>query len=302
MIVPSPLISVLMPVYNAERYVAEAVESILAQSFRDFEFIIIDDGSTDGSLAILEKYAARDERIRLISRPNTGLVGALNEGLSMARADLIARMDADDIAMPERFASQAEYLSNHHEVVAVGGRILAIGPFGDDLTEMLDHESHEVIDREHLRANCSIAHPAAMIRASSLLAIGGYRAKYWPAEDLDLWLRMAEVGHLANLSEVVLKYRQNPQSIGHTQWFQQRERSQAAVADACVRRGLSYEEDNRLVQGEPPSQIDLHRKWAWWALTSGHIGTARRHAFSAFRRAPFAVQSWRVVYCALRGR
>src|SRR4051812_4814918 len=99
-----PPISVLMPVYNAERYVAEAIESILAQSPGDFEFIIIDDGSKDGSLAILERYAARDPRIRLVSRPNTGIVKALNQGLEMASGELVARMDADDIALPGRLA------------------------------------------------------------------------------------------------------------------------------------------------------------------------------------------------------
>ena len=98
----TPAISVVLPVYNAEAYVREAVQSILAQSFTDFELIIINDGSTDGSGAILRELAARDTRIVLVERPNGGLVSALNEGLEMARADLIARMDADDVAMPER--------------------------------------------------------------------------------------------------------------------------------------------------------------------------------------------------------
>ena len=102
----NPAISVVLPVYNAEAYVHEAVQSILAQSFTDFELIIINDGSTDGSGAILRELAARDARIVLVERPNGGLVSALNAGLEMARADLIARMDADDVAMPERFALQ----------------------------------------------------------------------------------------------------------------------------------------------------------------------------------------------------
>src|ERR1700726_1508117 len=119
-----PTISVLMPVYNAERYVAEAVESILSQTFADFEFIIIDDGSKDRSLAILEEYAARDPRIRLVSRPNTGIVKALNQGLALASGELVARMDADDIAMPERLAKQRDYLADHPECVMVGSRVL----------------------------------------------------------------------------------------------------------------------------------------------------------------------------------
>ena len=108
-----PLVSVCMPVYNATRYLAEAVESILGQTFRDFEFLITDDGSTDRSLAILKRYAAQDARIRLWSRPNAGYVVRLNEMLHQARGDLIARMDADDVALPERFARQVEFLRSH---------------------------------------------------------------------------------------------------------------------------------------------------------------------------------------------
>jgi len=98
-----------MPVYNTERYVAEAVERILAQTFGDFEFIIIDDGSTDGSRAILERYTKKDDRIRLISRSNNGIVGARNEALEMARGELIAVMDSDDVALPERLEVQLAY-------------------------------------------------------------------------------------------------------------------------------------------------------------------------------------------------
>jgi glycosyltransferase involved in cell wall biosynthesis len=118
-----PAISVLMPVYNTERYVAEAVESILAQTFRNFEFLIIDDGSTDRSLSILKRYAERDPRIYLVSRPNTGYVIALNEMLAMARGEFIARIDADDIALPERFEVQVAYLREHPEVVCLGSKV-----------------------------------------------------------------------------------------------------------------------------------------------------------------------------------
>ena len=110
-----------MPVYNAKRYLEEAIESILGQTFRDFEFLIIDDGSTDRSLAILKRYAAQDARIRLSSRTNAGYVVRLNEMLHQARGDLVARMDADDVALPERFAQQVEFLRSHPEVDVVGG-------------------------------------------------------------------------------------------------------------------------------------------------------------------------------------
>src|SRR5678816_4165512 len=112
----TPRVSIVMPVYNAAAYLAEAVDSILAQTFRDFQFVIVNDGSTDRSTAILERYAHRDQRIKLISRPNTGIVGALNDGLAEATGDYIARMDADDVSTPNRLAVQVDYLDKHLDV------------------------------------------------------------------------------------------------------------------------------------------------------------------------------------------
>ena len=134
----SPSVSVCMPVYNTERYVAEAVESILAQTLGDFEFVIIDDGSTDGSRAILEPYAKQDDRIRLISRPNTGIIGARNEALGLAKGELIAVMDSDDVALPERFEVQVAYLREHPEVVCLGSKVQCI----DEAGRFLYEESH----------------------------------------------------------------------------------------------------------------------------------------------------------------
>ena len=115
-----------MPVYNAAHYVAGAVESILGQTFREFEFVIVDDGSIDGSTQILKRFAERDSRIRLIRRENRGLVASLNEGIEAARGEFIARMDADDIALPERLARQLESLRCNHDVVAVGTQVQRI--------------------------------------------------------------------------------------------------------------------------------------------------------------------------------
>ena len=172
----APAVTALMPVYNAERYVAEAIESILAQTFGDFEFLIVDDGSTDRSRSILEGFAARDARIRLISRPNTGIVGALNEGLAAARGELVARMDADDVAMPERFERQVRYLDDHPECVVVGSRVTVIDPDGDPLTVLTDMLTHEQIDRGLLAGiGAAMYHPAVMYRKSVVLGIGAYR-------------------------------------------------------------------------------------------------------------------------------
>jgi glycosyltransferase involved in cell wall biosynthesis len=300
-----PSISVCMPVYNAERFVAEAVESILNQTLGDFEFLIVDDGSTDGSRRILEGYAARDPRIRLVSRPNTGLVIALNEMLAAARGAFIPRTDADDVAMPERFERQASYLRAHPEVLALGTRVLVIDPEGAPLTEMCEQQSHEEIDRAQLGGLVVICHPTVMARAEVLRRVGGYRPETFPAEDLDLWLRLAEIGRLANLPEALVKYRQHLQSIGNAQRVRQEAATGRVVADARRRRGLSRDEPAAApAPASPrpdPGGLDHMRKWAWWALASGYVSTARGYAIRCWCRRPFSLESWRLLYCALRG-
>jgi glycosyltransferase involved in cell wall biosynthesis len=299
-----PLISVCMPVYNTEPYIAEAVESILAQTYHNFEFIVIDDGSTDRSLAILERYAARDPRIRLSSRPTAGYLVRLNEMLDEARGDLIARMDADDVAMPERFTRQIDFLDAHPEVVAVGSRILAIDFDGDPIVEFCTIEDHEEIDRAHLEVRGGyINHPAAMIRTGAIRTIGGYRAAYWPGEDVDLWLRLAEIGRLANLPERLLKYRQHLESIGYTRHAIQYERWQAAAIDAHHRRGLPLPSDwEPLTKNDRTTDTQAHvRKWAWWALGAGNLRTARKYALKSLRSSPLSLHNWKLVACSLRG-
>ena len=124
----APTVSVVMTVYNTERYVGEAVGSVLGQTFGDFEFVIVDDGSTDRSTTILKDFAARDPRIRLVSRPNTGIVAAANEGIGLARGRYLARMDSDDVCLPRRFETQVNYLEQHPECVLVGSRVTVVDP------------------------------------------------------------------------------------------------------------------------------------------------------------------------------
>jgi glycosyltransferase involved in cell wall biosynthesis len=297
-----PAVSVLMPVYNAQRYLAEAVESILAQTFTDFEFLIIDDGSTDRSGEILQGYARRDARIGLARRANTGYCRALNEMLAQARGEFLARMDSDDVALPRRFESQVAYLRARPEVVAVGSRVLLIDDEGCPIREMCTEVEHEAIDRAHLAVRGGlINHPAAMIRAEALRAVQGYRAEFEPGEDVDLWLRLAEIGKLANLPEVLLHYRQHLASIGyarqlvqHRQWFR-------AACEACRRRGLPEPDNDRLALVEQRSFYDHLSKWAWWALGSGHRKTAWKYAVKALGARPYALGAWKLLACVARG-
>lgn len=213
--VSAPSISVAMSVYNGERFLAAAIDSVLAQTFADFEFLIVDDGSRDGTAAILADYAARDPRIRVIARGNRGLVASLNELLAAARAPLVARMDADDICLPERFARQHAYLAAHPEVGVLGSWTEDI----DEHDAAYPHEAldHPVTHEAFLAAIDAgaplLCHPAVMFRRDLVRGLGGYHPAFRHCEDLDLWLRLATVTRIANLPERLLRYRHYSQQV-----------------------------------------------------------------------------------------
>jgi len=292
-----------MAVYNGERYLREAVNSILSQTFKDFEFIIIDDGSTDRSPELLASYARADKRVKLISRPNKGLTKSLNEGLHVAQGEFVARMDGDDICLPERFERQVGYLREHPEVVLVVSRVEFIDPEGNPINLKPGlMMTHEEIDTALLRKGWPVVHPAVMMRRDAVLAIGGYSETYPTNQDHDLFLRLAEHGKLANLPDVLLQYRQHFQSITLAKSKQQGDMIEAILREAYPRRGLTM--PTGLLNSRPRamSHLDHHRNWCWAALSAGNIKTARRHAMETFRKKPLSPESWRMVYCAMRGR
>lgn len=202
------VISVVMSVYNAESYLEEAINSILNQNYKDFEFIIINDGSTDNSLEIIEKHKNQDERIVLISRENRGLVSSLNEGIEKAKGKYIARMDADDISLPERFEKQIELMEKEN-IDICGGHYLSINNFGEPLSLNLTPRGHQLCTLS-LVSKVPFAHPTVMIKKSFLEKHG---LKYGQsinqkAEDLDLWIRIHEKGaKFSNVNEIIFKYR-----------------------------------------------------------------------------------------------
>lgn len=236
-----PSVSVLLPVFNAGRYLRPAVQSILDQRFRDFELIVIDDGSTDESLAELQRFAAADDRIRLRSRENLGLVATLNELLALARGELIARMDADDIALPHRFDLQVDYLLGHPDVVCLGGGIELMDEADRRLHRPPPVRGNDAVQREALQGRIPICHPSAMYRTEAARRVGGYRAETYPAEDLDLWLRLGEVGRLDNLGACVLRYRIHPDSISVQQSRHQMRKMRIVCEDAWKRRNITGE-------------------------------------------------------------
>jgi len=302
----TPLISICMPVYNAEPYVAEAVESMLGQTLGDFEFLIIDDGSTDDSLRILKRYAARDPRIRLTSRPNQGLVPTLNELVDGARGEFLARMDADDIAMPERFEKQVQYLRDHPDCAVVGCRVWEIDAEGDPVTEWPTLSDHDEIDAFHFRLmGPALLHPSIMMRREAVLAVGGYRP-FAVSEEIDLYLRLAERWRLGRVPDYLLKYRV------HTTNYSRDPKTQAQsyranceiLIDAYRRRNLPVSLPPEVVPSRDPKyrhSPEWHRVMGWIALLGGHPRTARKYARRVVARAPFSIESWRLLYCAVRG-
>jgi glycosyltransferase involved in cell wall biosynthesis len=293
-----------MPVYNARRYLRPAVESILAQTFGDFELIAVDDGSKDDSAAILREYGAKDQRVQVISRPNTGIVGALNDGLAAARGEFIARMDSDDISTPERFEKQVAFLREHPDHVLVGSQVMLIDPSGATLCPKQDTEyTHEAIDAALLAGRWPLVHPTIMVRREAMERVGRYRAKYQWLEDLDLFLRLAEIGRLASLNDVLLQYRLHTASVCATRDKDQDEIRPALEAEVYARRGLPAPNGPRTVhQATFESPSDRFRVWGWFALIGGNVATARKYALRTLRSAPLALESWRLMYCALRGR
>ncbi|WP_266363602.1 glycosyltransferase family 2 protein [Tellurirhabdus rosea] len=225
----TPLLTVLMPVYNAEKYLREAVESILTQTFAAFEFLIIDDCSTDGSAAIIESYG--DVRIRFLrNETNRGISETLNRGIELATTEFIARMDADDISYPERLAQQYAYMTAHPDCALLSCA-----------ARVVDEARRPIrIDRFHseyfyynLTFICWMYHPTVVYRRCAVQHVGGYRLRY--AEDHALFLELARHYKIWNLEQVLLDYRVTSESLHQVRFPAEYEQAQREVVRARLR-------------------------------------------------------------------
>lgn len=215
-----PRVSVVMPAYNAREYLREAIEGVLNQTFKDFEFLIIDDGSTDDTVAIIRSY--RDPRIVLHQRRHNGLIDTLNYGIKVARGEYIARMDTDDVSEPQRFELQVKFLDEHFDHALVGTTTQIIDTKGRTVDISAEPLRHEEIVQALLVRN-ALAHGSVMMRKSAVRRVGGYNATAIHAEDYDLWVRISEVGKLANLPQALFKWRLNPAGVSITKSKVQRQ-------------------------------------------------------------------------------
>lgn len=245
-----PLLSVILPAYNAEAYLEPAVQSVIQQSFEDFELIIIDDGSKDRTPKILE--AIDDHRVRVIRHEcNVGLIAGLNEGIKAARGKYIARMDADDICEQSRFHRQIDFLEAHPEIGVLGTAISVIDeqglPRGTFVMPVTPTDVQWAIP-----ILCPLAHPSVMMRTDLVRRVGGYSAAAVHAEDYDLWYRLSSLTQLANLSDPLLRLRKHSASVTSVMRRSHLDAA-AAVSKAAV--------DSRLNDDVPVPVIRCMRSW-----------------------------------------
>jgi glycosyltransferase involved in cell wall biosynthesis len=231
----APLVSVVMSVFNGQTFLRDAIDSILNQTMGDFEFLIIDDGSKDDTGTILSNYADRDPRIRIVQQENRGRAQSLNIGINFAQGQYIARMDADDIALPNRIIRQIDYLEKNDNVGVLGGAYELIDIDGQVLKLVRPPRHDSEIRALMVRYN-PMCHPAIMMRKELVLACGGYRRAFLDADDYDLFLRMGERCELANLDKVVLKYRVHANQVSMQNMEHQTMCVLAARAAASLRR------------------------------------------------------------------
>jgi glycosyltransferase involved in cell wall biosynthesis len=271
----APRVSVVMPVYNGERFIAEAVRSVLASEFRDYELLILDDGSTDGSTAVARRIAGDDSRVRIIQLPHGGIAATRNAGLEHARADYIANLDSDDAMFPHRLALQVAYLDAHPECVAVGSRSVVVDADSKPVGMVGRYFTHEDIDRSLLEGNGgAIGNDSAMIRKRVAIAVGGYAPQLQTSgEDHDMWLRLAEAGRLVCLPDVLNRYRihQSNASLGEGSKERRLPVTLDNLARAFARRGITGREPVKV----SPTPMSAGEKARDKALTLYYQGDRR---------------------------
>ena len=254
-------VSVLMPVYNCEAFLTEAVESVLRQTMTDFELIVVDDGSTDGSLAMLERFSDLDRRIRILRLPHAGIVNALNAGVRIARGKYIARLDADDISRGDHLAEQTLFMDTNGNHVLCGCDHIFFG-------SRLWYARFPRTDGECkslLALYPCVPHSGAMLRTETLRRSGiTYREEYRHAEDYRLWSELAAHGQFANLPKALVRYRIHPAQLG-SQHSKEQHQIHSAIAENNLRihqiTGLETGDVHRFLWPLECDQMTLQSYW-----------------------------------------
>jgi glycosyltransferase involved in cell wall biosynthesis len=316
-----PELSVVMSVYKGERFLGQAVDSILAQTLTDFEFIVVDDGSTDRTPEILQGYD--DARLRVVTHDHRGLIDSLNKAIAKGSGDYIARMDADDISSPRRLELQLESLRRRPALKALGTQVVEIDESGRSIRRHHYPTKSEEIERTLLRGGTALCHGSMMFRRDCFLEAGGYRRAFPHAEDYDLWLRLIESYEVENLPDLLYSKRLNLESVSFDNFLTQQRSAVHALECARRRRAGLPEAETPLEEHPPTAQemadyhwhlglafVDLGQTnrarvefrsaisqnrsdpYLWWCYLVSFLGrSASRTVFRLARRAAFAMPS-----------
>jgi glycosyltransferase involved in cell wall biosynthesis len=293
-----------MSVFNGEASLPATVESILSQEGCEFEFIVVNDGSTDKSGRWLDDRARQDRRLRVIHQQNTGLTRALIRACDEARGEFIARQDCGDVSLPGRLQRQCEFLLSHPEAAMLGGAVRFVGPASESLFEVARpgeslHEGLAVLDVHQIKGPPH--HGATMFKASAYRAVGGYRAAFAVAQDIDLWLRLCDVGRCMGADAIVYQARLEPGSISMRRRTEQFRFASLAIACAkCRRQG---QDDAMLLDGQllrhsakrTATRASERARFYYFiasCLRKTDRNASRRYHWMAVREWPWYAKSW----------
>jgi len=292
-----------MSVYNGGEHLHDTMASLLGQQDCEFEVVVVDDGSTDGSGEVLARYARDDERVRLLRQANTGLTVALQRGCAQARGEYIARQDAADLALPRRLAEQAALLDAEPGTAVVAGNVRFVAPNGEFMSRL------EVPERVELPLDAAKLQPpplaAAMFRRAAYERAGGFRPRFVVAQDIDMWLRLAEQGACRGIQRDHYEARWLPEGISSRRRQAQLEHAELAVASALARRAGRPDVDllgatpERGAPSAPATAAERARLYYFIGscLRSSDAAAARTYFRSAWREDPRHVKSlWRLLF------
>lgn len=247
----NPPVTVLMPVYNGAKYIAEAIDSVLGQTFKDYEFLIVNDGSTDNTAEIISSF--KDGRIRHMHHNiNMGIAAALNTGLFNAKGKYIARFDADDICLPERLAIQLDFLDDHQDCIVVGSDAEYTDENGAHLFNYtcIGHSDERI--RKRMTLQCPFIHSSVMFKKSPVLLAGGYSLYAHNFEDYLLWIQLKDLGKFHNIPQSLIRVRFNPSSVTIDEKV--RGRMFRKIKRQIIRRGTISKEEGQILSGIIKSQ------------------------------------------------
>jgi glycosyltransferase involved in cell wall biosynthesis len=289
--IDAPVISVVMSVYNGQKYLCESIDSILNQTYKNFGFIIINDGSEDNSLDILLGYQTRDNRVLIVNQNNIGLTRSLNRGIKVAASEYIARQDADDISLPTRLEKQLNYMENHPEVAVIGclGDVFNVN--GVLQTTKALKYSREGIKR-HLASKNLFMHGSAMMRKSCLEKVGFYREFFRHSQDYDLWLRLSQYFDIDILPEHLYQYRVTAEAISVSRWPSQKQYADVARKLHAERLATGRDSYDTFVRSYPDGlpvcddaacKYEYHLFLARGFICGNNLGRARQQLHLAWK-------------------